>query len=319
MFEWHYDQEDGVYKSAGASNKLLEQAAIEMQFVQFTGRVDAFGKGKGDTVTIHHYNDLDVPANGGELNERTRIPIDPLSFHQRSFMVAEFGRGAEYTNLAQQLGKYDPDSQLQKKLKKQMAYCLDITAAAAFKSAKVKFIPTSLTGGVWDTDGIASTLALNNITMDHLAVIRDYMATDLHVPFYDANSYAGLATTKFLRGIKDDPQFQAWMMYLRKGDVVLNSEAGRAESIRFVEVTHHAALNNAMGTGGALGEAVIFGEEAVARAEVLYPHLRANPNYQDDFGRRKALAWYGVIKFATWWDTANDTEAKIVHVTSAPQ
>lgn len=316
MYTWTYDAADGVYKNHFISNALLEQSAIECLVAPFTKSVDGYGKRQGQTVNLFHYKDADTPDDPS-LEEDTRIPVDKLEMGTRAITVQEWGRGAEYTHLAQQLSKFDPETALQKILMKQLKRCLDQGAAAAFKTAKVKFIPTSLTGGTWDVDGVASSQATHNVTLDHLGIIRDYMINDLHVPFYEGNNYVSLATTKFLRGVKSDRRFEAWNMYLRKGDVIFNSEVGRAEQIRFVEVTHDAAFSNSVGTAAALGEAVVFGDEAVARVEAEAPHLRANPNFAGDFGRKKAVAWYGIIAFATWWDTANDQEAKIVHVTSA--
>jgi hypothetical protein len=315
MFTWEFDAADGVYKSSGMSNKLLEVSAKEMKIVPFTSPVPGYGKGKGESVTLHHYKDLPQPLNPA-LNELTRIPIDQLVMADRVLTVEAWGRGAEYTHLAQQLSKYDPQSAIQKKLRRQMEQALDIGAARGFKNAKIKFIPTGAGAGTFDTDGVPSTLATVNIDVGHIAMIRDYMVNDLHVPWYEADSYVCLATTKFLRGIKSDDAFEKWMQYLRKGDVIYNSEVGKLESVRFTEINHEAALSNSIGQGGVLGEAVVFGDEGVARVEAEAPHLRANPNYGGNFGLRKAVAWYGILAFGTWWDSADDLEAKIIHITS---
>ena len=80
---------------------------------------------------------------------------------------------------------------------------------------------------------------------------------------------------------------------------------------------HFESFSNGVGSGSVLGEGVVFGDEATARIEVDYPHLRANPNYQGDFGRKKAVVWYGLVAFDIYWDTANDTEAKVVRITSS--
>ena len=252
MFTWEFDAADGVYKSSGMSNKLLEVSAKEMKIVPFTSPVPGYGKGKGESVTLHHYKDLPQPLNPA-LNELTRIPIDQLVMADRVLTVEAWGRGAEYTHLAQQLSKYDPSSNIQKKLRRQMEQALDIGAARGFKNAKIKFIPTGAGAGTFDTDGVPSTLATVNIDVGHIAMIRDFMVNDLHVPWYEADSYVCLATTKFLRGIKNDDAFEKWMQYLRKGDVIYNSEVGKLESVRFTEINHEAALSNSIGQGGVPG------------------------------------------------------------------
>jgi len=313
---WAIDAPSGVYKNHALSGRLLIAAAKGMKCVQFTTKEPGFGKRKGETVTIPYYKALDTPTSA-VLDADTRIPIDKLQMGTRAITVSEWGRGVEVDNLFVMLSAYDPLEKAQKLLIRQMNEVMDNAAADAFKAAKVCFIPTSLTGGTWDTDGTASTTALANLTLAHVELIRDYMSNDLHVPFYNGDTYAALMATKALRGIKNDRRFERWHQYLRKGDLIYRSEVGQAEQVRFVEVTNTGAFSNGVGTGSVLGEGAIFGDEAVSRVEVEFPELRAQPNYQGDFGRRHAVAWYGVVAFGVTWDTANDGEAKVIRICSA--
>jgi N4-gp56 family major capsid protein len=316
-FTWTNDVADGsVLKSHAMSNALLEHAALDFECAQFCSPVDGFGKKMGETVTLQYFKPLTVPTSAG-LTESNRIPIDKLEMGSRAITVTEWGRGVQYNSLAENLSKFAPSDVVQKKLREQMQNVIDNAAAAAFKTAKIAFQPTSLTGGTFDTDGTPSTTATQNLTVAHLALIRDYMAATIHAPFYKGNHYIGLFATKSMRGIKDDRYFQTWNQYLKKGDVLFNSEIGMCESIRLVECTNASAFTNGVGTGSVLGEGAVFGDEAVAQVEVETPELRASPDYTSDFGRVKAVAWYGIMAFATWWDTANDREAKIVRVASA--
>ena len=317
VYDWTTDVEDGgVLKNHKISNKLLEQAARKFVVAPFSQKVTDFGKHMGEYVTLVYFKELDVPTSAA-LEEETRVPIDKLEHGTRQIQVVPMGRGVEYSTLAQDLMKFDPKMAVQKRLINQMKNVIDNTCATAFKQAKIIFIPTSLTGGTWDTDGTPSTTALVNLTLDHIATIRDYMANDLHVPFYNGETYTGLFATKALRGLKQDKVLTAWNHYLQKGDVLYRSEAGMAEQVRFVEVTNTGALSNGVGSGSVLGEGLVFGDEAVSRVEVTAPHLRVDPNYQSNFGLIKAAIWYGIIGYATTWDTANDLEAKVVRVGSA--
>lgn len=315
-FTWEFDAPDGVYKNHALSNKILEQAAQKFVIVPFTQKVDDFGKGQGESITLVHYKDLPVPASA-QLDENGRIPVDLLQKDTRNIKVVPFGRAVQYSEQSQILSKFDPKDPAQKKLLKQMQQVMDIVASAAFKRAKVCFIPTSATAGTIDTDGTPSTQATVNLTLAHCGIMRDYLANDLHAPFYEGSHYVGLFTTKALRGLKNDDKLAAWHQYLRKGDLIYNSEVGLIESIRMVEVTHEAAFSNSIGAAGIAGEGVVFGDEAVSRAEALAPHLRLDPNFQGNFGTLKAVAWYGIIAFATTWDSADDLEAKIVRFTSS--
>jgi N4-gp56 family major capsid protein len=316
-FSWTYDAATGVYKNHALSGKLLKVAARKFKFVPFTHKETSFGKGMGESITLIYYKPLTQPTSA-KLDEETRIPIDQLTMGKQSINIYEWGRGVEFSHFARQLSKFDPKEGAQLALIDQMNEAMDNAAAAEFTgtNAKVIFIPTSLTGGTWDTDGTPSTTALVNITKHHVSVIRDYMIKDLHVPFYEGEHFIGLISTKGLRGLRDDKCIEAWNLYLRKGDHIYRGEIGQTESIRWVEVTNESALSNSKGSGNVLGEAAIFGNDAVARIEIEYPHLRAQTNFQGDFGRKGAVAWYGMVGFGVKFPTATDREAKIVRITS---
>jgi len=317
-FSWTYDAPSGVFKNHGLSGELLKLAALDFKLVPFTKRVTEYQQGMGESVTLLYFKALSQPSSA-QLDEKTRIPIDQLTMGSQTITIAEWGRGVEYTDLFKQLSRYDPTNPIQERLKDQMDEAMDNAVGSHFTGTDVKlaFTPTSLTGGTWATTGTSVTTGLYNITKDHLAVIRDYMAKDIHVPFFDGDHFIGLFSTKALRGLRNDRVIEAWNMYLRKGDHIYKGEIGKVESIRAVEVTNDTALSNSVGSSGVMGEAVIFGKDAIARIELEFPHLRAQPNYTADFGRRHAVAWYGTVNFGVFFPTATDREARIVKVVSA--
>jgi hypothetical protein len=118
-----------------------------------------------------------------------------------------------------------------------------------------------------------------------------------------------------MRGIKRDPAWEEWHKYTDP-QAKYNNEIGKIENIRHLETNHANALGK-KGTNSVLGEGVVFGQDAVAMAEVLTPEIRAQVNVGHDFGRSNAAAWYGILEFGIIWDTANAGEARIVHVTSS--
>mgnify|MGYP001297538823 CR=1 FL=1 len=317
-YSWTYDAASGTYKSHAMSADLLKLAALKFKIVPFTKKVNSFGRGMGETITLPYYKPVDEPTSA-QLEEETRIPIDQLQMGTYTITIKEWGRGVEFTSLAKDLSALDPETGAQKVLRDQMMLCMDTAAAKAFtgSNAKVAFIPTSLTGGVFDTDGTPSTTALVNLTKDHMGVLRDYMANVLHTPFYEGEWYIGLFATKALRGLKNDRVLMSFDKYLRKGDILYRNEVGMIESIRTVEINHENALSDSIGSGNVLGEGVVFGEDAVGRIEVEYPHLRADMNYKSDFGRRKAVAWYGSVAYDVLFQSADDRECRIVKIGSA--
>lgn len=309
---WTFDAPTGTYKSHAMSMRLYESALEKSVFMDYAKPVEGFGRKKGESVTLTRVAEITEPTDV-TLEEAVRIPEDEYALSTKAITVEEIGRSVPYTSLMEDLSEFNIANSIQKRLRSQMQLSLDTKAATAFKLAKVKYIPTSPGAGTFDTDGTASTTATDNISVYHLEEIRDYMFDTLRVPYFDGDNYVGVFRTLALRGIKRDPQWEEWHKYTDPS-AKYNSEVGKIEEIRLVETNHNKALGK-VGTNSVLGEGVVFGEDAIAMAEVLTPELRAA--MPQDFGRSKAVAWYGILKLDIIWDTANAGEARIVHVTSA--
>ena len=313
METWTYDKPTGTYKSHTMSSKLRFAAVAAAKFLPHVRPEQGFGKGKGEDVTITRIRAIAEPTNG-RISEVQKIPLNAMTINTTSIKVTEWGSGVQYGNLWAALSKFDMKNAVQKTLRDQKMLTMDTAVAASFKTAKIKAIPTSLSAITFDTDGTPSTQALANLTFEHMGVIRDYMQDTIHCPFYREDHYVGLLSTKAARGIKNDPNFQKMREYLNPGDLIYKSEIGMVENIRIAEINHTNALSKSKGLGSVLGEAVIFGDDAVAMAEAETPELRmALPA---EFGRAQSIAWYGVLEFGVVWDTANDGEARIIHITS---
>lgn len=311
---WTYDAPSGVYKNNTMSSKLRMAAIAKTKFMQFVNPEPGYGKKKGESITITRVSNITVPTDG-RLLESQRIPEDEVTLSTIAITVTEWGRAVPYTSLAQDLGKFDMNNIIQKKLRDQMSLTLDSAASAAFKTGKIKVIPNGIASVVFDTDGTASTTATVNGNVYLFEQIRDYMFTTLNVPAYEGDDYVCLCSTKLKRGVMSDPAWETWHKYTDPQSKYV-SEVGRLENIRFVEINNAAALSNALGTNGVLGEGVVFGEDAVAMAVAEDPELRAA--IPGDFGRAQSVAWYGILEFGQIWaDSANAGEARVVHITSA--
>ena len=311
-FTWQFDAPTGVYKNHELSSKLRMAAIAETKFMQFVSPEPGYGKKKGESITITRVSNIAVPTSG-RLAENQRIPEDDLTLSTVAITVSEWGRSVPYTSLGEDLGKFDVESMIQKKLRDQMALVLDKAAAAGFKAAKIKATPTGAAAINFDTNGTVSQQATSNLNVYHIEQIRDYMFSTLNIPYYEGDDYIGLVSTKAKRGLMSDPNWETWHKYTDPASKY-KSEIGRLENIRFVEVNNTGALSGSLGLSGVLGEAVIFGDDAVAMVVAQDPELRAA--MPQDFGRQKSVAWYGVLEFGLVWDTANAGEAKVVHITS---
>ncbi len=263
-------------------------------------------------------NRLATPTTA-ELSEGVRVPIDKLTFGTRTITVVEHGRGVEWTSLMEELSVFSPSNFLQKELLRQMHYSIDASVGTAFQStdAAIIFIPTSATGGTFDTDGTPNTLATNEFTFAHCGVLADYLAGDIHCPPWVGESYAGVTTRRTLRGLKNDNLLQSVHLYLREGDFFFRGEVGMTENIRWVQVDVEETLSNTAGSSTTIGVGMVFGDEAVARVEVEAPHLRLQTNFQNDFGRTQAAAWYGIYAFSPFYDVNTDGFARIIRISSS--
>lgn len=309
---WTWDVPTGTFKNHAMSSKLREAAIAETLFLQFVSTEGGFGKKKGESITITRVSNINSNING-RITEGQKIPEDEITITTIAIPVTEWGRAVPFTNLVEDLSSINIENAIQKELKKQMKLVMDKSAAAAFKTAKIKAIPTGIAELTFDTDGTPSSQAVANLNVYHVEQIRDYMFSTLNVPMIGDN-YVALVSTKAKRGIMNDPKWEEWSKYTTP-EKKFNSEIGRLENIRFVEVNNLAALSNSLGANGILGEALFFGDDAVAMAVALDPELRVKR--PEDYGRSQGVAWYGILDFGIIWDTANAGEARIVHVTSS--
>lgn len=312
MFSWTFDAPTGTYKQHELSSKLRIASIAQTKFLQFTRPEPGYGKKKGESITITRLSNITVPSNG-RIAENNRIPEDNIVLTTTSIVVSEWGRAVPYTSLSSDLGKFDPESMIQKKLKDQMALVLDSAAAAAHKTGQIKAEATGSTSINFDTGGTATQQAVSNLQVYHVEQIRDYMFSTLFVPPYENDDYVALVSTKAKRGVINDPAWEIWHKYTDP-QAKWAGEIGRIENCRFVEINNTSALSGSLGLNGVCGEAIFMGEDGVATAVAEDPELRAA--IPQDFGRAKSVAWYGILEFGIVWTTSNPGEAKIVHVTS---
>lgn len=307
---WTFDAPSGTYKSHAMSRELFMAAVEESTFMDHVGTENAFGRKQGESVTLTRVANIAEPGDA-TLNENERIPEDSFSLATTSITVDELGRAVPYTSLSDDLSEFDLENAVQRKLTDTMRLIIDTKAAAAFKTTLIKYVPTGAASSTVTTNGTAGAQATENMNVFHVEEIRDYLYDTLACPMI-GDSYVGIFRTKGIRGIKRDPLWEEWHKYTDP-QAKYNSEVGRIEQTRFIETNHATALPTA-GASSILGTGVIFGQDAVVMAEAMTPELRAAQ--PQDFGRSKAVAWYGILAFGLPFPTANKGEARIVHVTS---
>ena len=211
-FQWQFDAPSGTFKQHTLSQNIREAAIAETKFMQFVDPEPGYGKNKGESVTITRISNIDEPTDG-RLTEGNTVPEDEFSLSTVSITVSEWGRSVPFTSFAQDLSSFNLENKIQSKLRDQMSLTLDAAAATSFKDAKIKAIPDGVASLTYDTDGTASTTATVNLQTFHLESIRDYMFSTIHVPTMPGGDYICCASTKALRGIKRDPNWEKWHQY----------------------------------------------------------------------------------------------------------
>lgn len=311
---WVGGAPSGVYKNHALSAELVKAAIAESKIMPFVSPVSGYGRKKGENITFPRVSNLDEPDDA-ELSETTKIPEDSLSLSTGSITVKELARAVTWTGKSDDLGPIDVPSTAKEVLQDQMQLYLDkLAMTQGFKAAKVCYIPTAAAAGTFDTDGTASTTALVNLSFYHVKAIRNYLYGTLHAkPWADGN-YVMLASVTACDGLRDDPKFDEWNKYTTP-EKLFTGEIGRIYGVRVVEINNANCLDDGVGSGSVLGEAVVFGANPVKSAIAVPPHLRMK--IPEDYGRDCGCAWYGIMNFGPTWDTANAGEANIIRVCSA--
>lgn len=311
---WTLDAPTGTYKNFKLSSQIREASVVHALLAQFVDAEPGYGKNSGESVAVTRISNVTVPTSS-VLVEGSPISEDTFSLSTQAITVAENGRAIPFNSLAVDLAHFDLASKVQRKLMQQMKISMDRAIAAAAKLGQVKAIPDGIASLTFDTDGTASTAATVNLNVYHVEQLRDYMFTTLNMEPYAGDDYIALVSTKAKRGLMSDPAWQDWKKYTDPSSK-FNSEAGRLENCRFIEINDTSSLSGSKGTGSVLGECLFFGADALTMAVAQDPELRAK--IPTDYGRSKGVAWYGVYGYAQIWkDSANAGEARIVHVTSS--
>lgn len=305
---WVWDAPTGTYRNNFLSSRIRREAAADAQFMRYLRAEGGYGKGKGQSVTITRM--LQLPL-AGRVSESDRLPSGRPAISTKQVSVSEWGFKIEMTEFEENLTHFDLTNQFQQMLRDQMRLTMDQMAADALKQSLYKYIPVS-TGGVFDTDGTASTQADKNLGINDLREIHDELKGTLKAPPFRNNKYIGILSTRAARGIKNDPEYKDWLAPTTS-EPMMTGRLKDVEGFALFETNHFDALANSIGAGGIAGEAIFFGADAGFLATVEEPELRAG--IPEDLGRFRQVGWVGTIEAGLTWDTA--AQSRVVHVTSS--
>lgn len=303
---WTFDAPSGVYKDHAMSSKIRDAAIADAQFMKFASPESGFGKGKGQSVTLTRVFPLPKAQRIAELD---RLPSGRPVIDTVDLTISEWGYKIPMTEFEKNLSHFDLTNKFQKLLKDQMKLTMDEMVADAFKLTPVKYVPAT-TGATITTNGTFGATANANLSISDLRQLHDYLR-GLKAPKYRNGKYVGILSTKAARGIKNDPEYKDWQAPTGSGPL-MDGRLRDVEGFMLFETNHTDALDDTMGTGSVLGEAVFFGEDAVSLVTVDEPELRAG--IPEDLGRFRDVGWVGTIDAGLPWDLAS--YARVVHVGS---
>lgn len=306
---WLWNRVAGVYSDHSLSSNIRREALADALFMRFIRAEPGFGRGKGQSHTITRI--LQLPL-GAKVKETERLPTGRPAVSTKAVTVSPWGFKIEITEFEQHLTHFDITNQFQRMLRDQMNLTFDKMVADAMKLTPIKYIPTSVVAGVFDTDGTPSTQATANMTVAHLREIFDYLQGTLKAPKYRGGRYVGILSTKGARGIKNDPEYREWQAPTT-AEPFITGRLKDVEGFALFETNHYDALSNGIGLNSLLGECIFFGDDLAYLVETQTPELRAG--LPDDLGRFRDVGWVGEIDAGLVWDTA--AQARGIHVSSS--
>lgn len=310
-YTWTADVSAGILKNHILSAQLREASVVQSLFASFVDAEPGYGRNSGDTLNVTRISNITAPTSS-LLSEGQPMSEDVFSFSTQSITVAENGRAVPFTSLAKDLLYFDLESKVQKMLMRQMKINFDRAAAIQFKAGQLQAYCSGISALTINTSGTSGTATVNP-NLYHIEQIRDAMFTTYFMEPFDGENYVGLVSTKAKRSLMQDPSWVDWKKYTDPS-AKYNSEVGRLENIRFVEINDTSELSGAKGVNS-VGEAVFFGTDVASMAVAVDPELRAK--IPTDYGRSQGVAWYGIYGFAqVWSDSANAGEARSIMMSS---
>ncbi|MEM2592887.1 MAG: hypothetical protein QXI60_09900, partial [Thermofilaceae archaeon] len=238
--QWGVPSLGGVLAVPHLTAAVRKAALPRFVFRQFCRPVEGFGKRMGDEIRFPRKSGL--IGSGQELSETTLIPVTALTFDFGTLIVKEYGNAAAATLKVRTLAEVDVEQEIVDSLRDDIVKTFDKFIAAEFKKTRVKYVPTSSTGGVFLTgdnalqfkdSGGTPVVATAAFSTAHIKDIVDYMQGTLWVPGYDGENYVAVITPKSRRSVIDATDFVQAAHY-GEPERLFRYEIGLLYTTRFV-------------------------------------------------------------------------------------
>lgn len=304
-------QADGGYATVPELTELVRMQAQEAQgLAQLANPPDEDNLGKNAGDEVYYLFVQNLSTTGGKLVEQVPIPKGRMVLVRSSFKIYEYGNSIGWTGKLQDLARIDVNSPFMKglmndlrKLENQAVYTEAVKTDWKIRLDHATNNTISMT-----TNGTPS--GQTQADPEWAALIRILgEAEDRNIPTFDGENYVYVTGTQAITKLRLDANLRE-MLRTEEGRAVINGEIGRVAGMRLVRDTH--VIDKSAGASS-YNEGLLFGADAVQQQVGLPWEVRYD---EDDFGRNKACAYYGIMG---WWKMLDQTDhgqEHIIHVTS---
>ncbi len=302
----------GGYMAFPELSNTIRFAALPMyRFRNLCSAETQFHKNHSDILYFNKVGEL--TSTGRVVGELETVPETSYTITQDNMRIHEYTNSVPWTEWLEDMATLDVGSVTYELLLNDYQRTLESAAAIQFLSADIIYTPlgtkVSPTHTVV-TNGTVVANATRNILAFDIRNIIDYMRSTYKMPTYTGNEYLCVASTTFLRGLREDPDFVDALLYGRP-ESLFTGEIGMYYGCRFLEENN--LLSNSY--SGGLGEAVFIAADAVKEIEIQPVEIQSK--IAQDYGRDKAIRWVWKGGFKSMWSYATDTQARLIKVASA--
>lgn len=297
----------GFLTNTKLSKEIRHRSQPLMYFRQFAQPEGAVGKNRGDTLTFDKISNISTA--GGTIAETSTIPSNNFTITQGSITITEYANSIPFTFKLQTLSDINVPENVKKVLTNDMAKVLDSAAAVQFQASDYKATIVTTATTTFGSAGAAVATSTANMSDKNVRDIIDRMRT-LNIPEYDDRGrYICIGGTNSIRGLYDFFESKAQNTTM---EPLMSGEVGEYYNCRFIRENN--VMSNTLGSGSVYGEAVFFGDDAVREGIAVMEEIRIK--IPTDYGRDLGIAWYFCGGWTKVWDFSEDSETRIIHVTS---
>lgn len=286
--------------------------------VRFPWLCDAmdFSDKKKHTGTLVHWDvgsDLPLGTNDGLLAEGTAIGNVNFTIAQGTATIKEYGIAVPFTNLLEDWAALDIQDIIRRQLSRHAKYSHDRAAFREFNKTALRYVGTSTVGGVLTTNGTATATNASGLNKTHVRQIITRMK-ERDIPGYVDDDYVAVGRPYAFEALLADLESVYQHTPTGFNERIVPGEIGRYYGVRFVEQTSiptgtstYGGIPSGTWTQGLSDNVFFCGQDTVGYPMVIMPEIRGQ--VPTDFGRSKALAWYGQYGFGIAYNSTNDPDA----------